>query len=619
MNPMPLLTAAHKTVDIFAGIVKRPLSLKNGKLSRTNGKEITVPFKHPDFYLLVERQLSHILFRSDPAARAWFVKSFIASVEKLSTKHAVKDTDRDQIQVVIERVIDILESRRIESLWGLLYPGSYQRMRVRQQTDAARLVSRAHDCFFDFLVCLDAGLEVPPGPMDRVRSIFETALHRVERRSFTASLVMARWLVTQLVDDLLRQDRNGYRTEKDGDGRGKRVGGHDFVDDEGEGDEAPVKATVRQRMMALQSIAHQFGQLDAKVEVHYNDYERSRGDWAMLADSTSAAGTALQLDLHDEGKFEGVLGQSETEMQTLLDGVQKQLSETMSSDEWLKRDPDCHIEFIDVRPDDFDAKPLSFTKLSALDHSHISQLRTRFFRVIGRRSTKLEDCGSEIDPQAYLEARTTGLPIPFFRQEVRGRGFRAFLLIDRSLSMRGSRIDQAERATRMLMDALDFPFVELSVWGFSAPDDGKVTITRFSPLLETFHTTKSPVDGGTPLHIALRVALRDLSEGSEVKHLIILTDGAPMYAGSNHRLIAESQLRLFVREQVQEARRHGIHVTALLVGDRDPQGHINFDVSAKNLQFMFGSERYWKCVDERRLGEDLVQAVTSSFLSYLTH
>jgi hypothetical protein len=74
-----------------------------------------------------------------------------------------------------------------------------------------------------------------------------------------------------------------------------------------------------------------------------------------------------------------------------------------------------------------------------------------------------------------------------------------------------------------------------------------------------------------------------------------------------------------VRERVQFARRRGINVSALLIGDKMPGGDVRFDVSQKDMQFMFGSERYWKCIDEGRLGEDLVQAVTSSFLTYLTN
>jgi von Willebrand factor type A domain len=618
-----LITSAYKTVETFAGIVKKPLTLKNGKVARSNGNEISVPFNDSRFYLLVERQLSHILFRSDARARARFVKDFIAGIEKLSDKYGIAESDRASVQSVIERIIDILESHRIESLWGMIYPGSYARSRLYLQTDAARLLSRAHDSFFDFLMCLDAALEVPAGPLDRFRSLFLSALSRVERRGFTATLVLARWLVSQLVDEILRRDRDGYRVVPNGDGGEPTKGRADAPPNdkapptEPEELPEPVKASARERMMALQAMAHEFGKFDTKLEQRYNDYVPGMENADFFAQSRTAASTALEINLRDVGKIEEALEASERQMESFLDSIQKQLT-VPSPDDWLKKETYCHLIFVDVRPDDFDAQPLSFTDLTPLDQLHVQRLRTKFIRVIGRRSSRLEDTGSEIDLQAYLEAKATGLPVSYFKQEIRGRGFRALLLIDRSLSMRGSRIEQAERASRMLMDALDFPFVELSVWGFQSLEDGEVTLTRFSPLLETFHTSKSPVDGGTPLHIALKVAVRELSEGSEAKHLILLTDGAPMYAGANHRLVAETQLRLFVREQVQTARRQGIHVTSLLVGDRAEDGGVQFDVSRRDLQFMFGSERYWKCIDAHRLGEGLVQAVTDSFLSYLS-
>jgi hypothetical protein len=622
MNDPGLVTAAYKTVETFSGIVKKQLWLKDGSVPRNDGNEIVVPFKDRSFYLLVERQLAHILFRSDARAREKFVVDSIGAIEKLSDKYGLQQHDRANVQTVIERIIDILESRRIESLWGMLYPGSYARSRERLQMDASRILDRAHANLFDMMVCLDAELEIPPGPLDRFRPLFLTALKKVERRGFTASLALARWLVSKLVNEILKRDRKGYRAAPDEEGSQVPSDdpGKDDAAEQGEPrrDQEP-KVTARQRIMALQAMAHEFGQLDQTLEQHYNDYRQGREDTSFYAQSRSAAATALSLDLRDEAKLEQVLQDSENHMQAFLDDIQKQLVQPLDHDAWLKKDTMCRLTFVNVAPGDFDAEPVSFTTLSEADSMHIERLRSKFFRVIGRRATRLEEVGTELDVGAYLEARTTGLQIPYFKQEARGRGFRTLLLIDRSHSMRGARIGQAERAARMLMDALDFPFVELAVWGFQSPDDGEVTITRFSPLLETFHTTKSPVDGDTPLHIGLKVAIRELTEGSEVKQLFVLTDGAPMFWSLNHRPISEKALRLFVREQVQYARRQGINVTALLIGDRMPNGKIRFDVKPEHLQFMFGSERYWKCVDERRLGEDLVHAVTDSFLAYLTN
>lgn len=634
-----LVTAAYKTVDTFNGIVKRRIWLKNGKTAKTDGNEIVVPFSDPDFYLLVERQIAHILFRSDAKARQRFVQAFLVKTSQAMQSNRLSETTLGTVQTVMERVIDVLESRRIESLWGMIYPGSHQRSRDRLQMETTRLLPRAHDTFFDLLVCLDAGLDVPPGSLDRFRPYFVEALQKVERRGFTATLVLARWLIVQLVNELLREDRSlsspsadGYRTVPD-----KKPSASGKSDPKSQANaqadpkptptqkpepaqkkEAdPVQAGTRERVMAFQSLAHQFGTMDPKMEARYNDYSLStRTNEDFFSVSKSAAKTALDLDMRDAAKVEQVLIDSEKHMADFLDSIQKQLVRSVDHDDWLKKDTFCKLVFMDVRPDD-----LEFERITKVpnpeDAATVQRLRSVFFRVMGRRRLQLDEAGTEVDTAALIERRITGQALPCFKSPVSGRGFRALILVDRSHSMRKGRIQQAERAAGIIADALDFPFVDLRVWGFQSLDDGEVTITRFDPRLSEFHTEKTPIDGFTPLHIALRVAIRDLSAGSEAKQLIVLTDGAPLYAGLNHRVIAEKQLRLFVREEVHTARRRGINVTALLIGDTRA-GKLRFDVSQKDLAFMFGSERYWKCVDEHKFGADLIKAVSNSFVSYLS-
>jgi hypothetical protein len=638
-----LVTAAYKTVDTFNGIVKRRIWLKNGKTAKTDGNEIVVPFSDPDFYLLVERQLAHILFRSDAKARQRFVQAFLAKTSQATQNNRLNETTMETVQTVMERVIDVLESRRIESLWGMIYPGSHQRSRDRLQMETTKFLPRAHDTFFDLFVCLDAELDVPPGSLDRFRPYFVEALQRVERRGFTATLVLARWLIVQLVNELLREDRglpppsasddaDGYRVVPDkkpaASGKSdpkqkvdtKTDPAPDSTQKPGPAQKKaadPVQAGARERVMAFQSLAHQFGTMDPRIEARYNDYSLStRTNEDFFSVSKSAAKTALDLDMRDEVKVERVLTESGTHMTDFLDSIQKQLVRSVDHDDWLKKDTYCKLVFIDVRPDDPQFERV--TKVpNPEDVGTVQRLRSVFFRVMGRRKLQLDEAGTDIDTPSIIERRITGQSLPCFKSPVSGRGFRALILVDRSHSMKRGRIQQAERAAEIISDALDFPFVDLRVWGFQSLDDGEVTITRFDPRLSEFHTEKAPVDGFTPLHIALRVAIRDLSAGSEEKQLIVLTDGAPLYAGLNHRVIAEKQLRLFVREEVHTARRRGINVTALLIGDTRA-GKLRFDVSQKDLAFMFGSERYWKCVDEHKFGSDLIKAVSNSFVSYLS-
>ena len=64
----------------------------------------------------------------------------------------------------------------------------------------------------------------------------------------------------------------------------------------------------------------------------------------------------------------------------------------------------------------------------------------------------------------------------------------------------------------------------------------------------------------------------------------------------------------FVRSNVMGARQKGIGVTGVMIGGQ---------VGAKAMTFMFGPSKYWRLLDERRFGDDLVQLVSGAFVEYL--
>lgn len=603
-----LLTAAYKTVETFAGLVNRRLELRHGVSAKTDGHKVLVPFTDPDFYLLIERQLAHILFRSDAKARNRFVRAVMAQMQ-LGAQHVrVALGKMDRAEEMLARIIDILESHRIGSLWGLIYPGSYERSCARQQKERASLLPRAHDSFFDLMLCLEAELDVPKGDLDRFKPVFVEAFQRVERRGFAATLAISRWLIVRLVDELLREDEEGPGQTVEPASIAGTV----------RYQETPSLGDARKRILAFQSLVGQFGELDASIAAQYNDYSIApkTGDEA-YTDTQLATQQALGLDMADAAALDATLQDSADRMQAIIDTAQKRLARTYDRDDWLRRDLQAEISFVDVGPKDLRGLP-TLQLLHDTDWSIVQRLRSTFFRVQGRRASRLEETGTEVDIPAFIERQITGQPLPCFRNLVSGRGFRALILVDRSHSMlEAGRIRQAERGAKIITEALDFPFVTLDLWGFQSLQDGEVTITRFDPELESFHTDKSPVDGLTPLHIALRLAVRDMVEGHSAKQLFVLTDGAPLYASATGKLFSEKKLQHFVREEVQAARRVGINVTTFLIGSTVGR-KVHFEVGPKELAYMFGPPRYWKCVDEARFGEDLVAAVAKSFCAYLS-
>jgi len=234
----------------------------------------------------------------------------------------------------------------------------------------------------------------------------------------------------------------------------------------------------------------------------------------------------------------------------------------------------------------------------------------------------LDDAGTEVDIPTYIERRLTGQPLPCFKREQRGQGFRAMLLKDHSASMGGEKAKQAERACRIIRRALNYPFVDVDVWGFQSLGVGQVDIIRFDDDVEQFLTSKSGTAGTTPLNVAMRLAVRELQRGQQCLQLFVITDGYPVYQGMDGISHDSQQLMREVRDEVHRARQHGVNVTGVVIGS---------ELATKHIKFMFGPTRYWRRIavhrksisdevallDTSRLGSELVTLVASSFMEYL--
>ena len=316
-------------------------------------------------------------------------------------------------------------------------------------------------------------------------------------------------------------------------------------------------------------------------------------------------------------------------MQKLMEEVQSKLWVPPSKDDWLRQDAPGTVVFRDISPNlvtrtrekayRMDAaaaaagKPAMYVPvlcppLSRSDRNALEKLRNFFFQIRSRKAQTREDAGSEVDVASFIERITGDTALPVFRQEVRGRGFKALVLIDRSGSMEGIKTLQAERACRLISKALDFPFVTLKLWGFQSTAKGQADITRFDPKQDLFTTAESTLGGGTPLHIAVRLALRELKAGNEAKHLFIVSDGIPTFSRRDNSVVSSYSIMAQIRKDVSEARKQGVGVTGVMI-----------DLLGENkwVEFMFGPPAYWKVIQEQKLGKDLFDVVVSSFEKYL--
>ena len=592
-NPRAVL---YKTVDTFSGIIQRKLWLTHDSKgsARTDGHSITVDLDDDDVYRKVEHELSHILFKSDSTAKVLFVETYSAHVVAFAAAHG-QVLDVPMVRDLVDFTLNLIEDHRVDSLWGLLYPGSAALQKELHRAATQTYVKHCHGSYLLYFACVEGGVEIPSGPLDAYRSLFETALRKVEHKGFLAALLLSRWLVTQLLAEIVRQTLIPPPNHTP-------VG---RVSQDAAGPSSSPQATPEEQVAAIVEVLKACkvpNELrEEKADVRSNAY-KERGAAVLAKQMTT---TVMKTDVMNVLQIDEALIATQQEMEGILDKARQAIRPTVNTDDWIRKDSMAKVVFHDMRQGVANSKP---PPLTLSDQEAVRRLRAVFLKVMGRRRACLDDCGLEIDVQAFIERQISRTPVPCFRQEERGRGFKTVILLDRSSSMAGERTQQAERACRIIGQALKFPFVQTNVWGFQSLEHGQVDVVRFDPLTEIYTSSDSKVEGNTPLHTAIRLAVRYLERGSEAKQLIVLTDGEPCFSRKGGERVPTSTLQFWVRDEVHYARRHGINVTCLMIGTFVPPD---------KLRRMFGSQANWKTINEHRLGSDLVNVVTSSFVKYL--
>lgn len=610
---------AYKTVATFAGLTQKKIWLKDGATPMTDGHEIQAPFKDPYFYRLVEHELAHILFESNTTARSLFIARYIETTQESLQRNQLPLLDDDQrhaLKSLLSTVVGLVEDARVESLWGMLYPGSYALMQdMAKSRIPSKLVQAAHRSLESFLIVSSTGIETPDGQFSKYEPPLKEALKKVERRGFTATLIVSKWLVTKLVNEALKPYEIHKAQKKLAPSLAQQVlskqtaplpASSNDGDVTSENEAAPSvlppvsMADLQARRRALSEVlATGDNTLSTLISIPTDWSEKKFPPGAYeTSEAKRMVKAAMELKPTDEA-MATFLAHSEKKMAERVEEILEALGQQMEVDGWITKNALAKVNLRDVRGS-------SAVVLSAEDNAAMNRLRSLFFKVMCRKKWMLYEAGTAIDVGAYVGSRLSGQSEPCFRVDEPGRGFKVLVLLDRSSSMKGEKTEQAERACRVLSQALRFPFVDFHVWGFQSHNSA-LDLTRFDRATLAFSGKDSKVGGHTPLHIALRVAVRFMTMGDEAKQIIIITDGWPSHSNARGRWQTKT-LRRFVREEVLTARRIGMNVTGVVIGN---------DMNDEGLSHMLGPPTNWKRMNKHALGAGLVQVVSSSFTKYL--
>lgn len=367
------------------------------------------------------------------------------------------------------------------------------------------------------------------------------------------------------------------------------------------------------------------------------DKEESHPDPAK-PDFGQAAGAILAkvlgADLTDLDQLDQELGddQPDQDMQQALSQLQNGLS-SKSTDSQLTSNAKAHIVIIDVTPDGVRRDP--DVSLTSEERFEVTRMRSTFFRSLGRQKAKRNMAGVTIDVSAMIQYRIDRQDPDVFETDAVQRGFAYSILCDMSGSMYGL-FSQVCHAVEMLKASLDFPFVSGNLWGFRGGEDvhgkragrAEVWLYRYdkrcegytgnakvySDFLGRYYHVPVECGGLTPMHSALNVSITHLWRkvpAGMAKRLFLLTDGSPCSGTVSGGSISQQALRNFVKREINTARKHGIQVYTLVLGENAIQD--------KDCLYMFGARQFWKKVGTESGDVDraLSTLVRDNFTKYL--
>jgi hypothetical protein len=593
---MAEMSICYDLVDIAKEALDRPdLRLIAGgegdgiTKAATDGTSIYLPKMHPRRLIAIKHELAHIYFESDLSLRWTFVQTVIRGLADRSPE-PLNSLTRDRLSEDLSFLVNILDDIRVNSLWGLLYPGDGIKMDEWYfQTVAPAMFKRAMeeyeggdvDHLFTYAILLCLNQEPTSTRWGRFREDIEEARDNAYFKDFEALLIVVRSLVEKIADELARDQDTPPVAERVAGGA--RPGGSFNYDNAGfnHTESGPQPSGAEE--------------LERQIEALRRIKEAGKGD----TEQAIAAGESRQL-----AKVEG-LQRRMAEIQARMMFDESEETETRRVKATVRTD---RVKRGDVVPFD----------LSPKDRDTAVEWRRYFQKVLGATRRRVAPEGYELIPSLYISQRLNKQPLVCYRRPMTGRGFRLRLLVDLSGSMQGYKFDQAQRLYAVLQEALAFPFVDVDVLGFYSATKGVVNIVRYDRGVSGLLSARSRPGGITPLPHAIQVAGADLMAVKHESFLFVLSDGMPLYrlanSGTNGRraYVDKKTLMNWTSDAVRELLERQVKTFCFMVG----RGH-GIDVpQPEAMDKMFGV-RQWELLTEDEMFRKAFLFIRDRFLRFL--
>lgn len=584
------IAVCKNLAGIASRVLRRPIKIfmrtevEGVTYAHTDGRDIYIPKNHPHRRIATKHELAHLYFNSNIPLRLLFVQDL---VESLPDKDRLDEGTRSQLVNDLCFLINIFDDIRVNSLWGVLYPGDGRDMANWYFGDVApRMEEKALEHYegdinklFIYVILVSLGRDVPSTKWGKFKEKIQSAADSVHFKTFHACLLICKNLLLEIckqhLKDLAEQESPNPTERKTEDPELQKAEG----ESKGFSPSEDIDKSIKDRLGKKESI------VDVLKE------EASTVSPPNFADDNAGFDfqTAFKVPKPKEYK----------EDFKYLNELQKK-----SIEEILEEEEDAALEMLRDIQESLDNVPAY--QPSALEHFSENvqgvvevvtlrasglpgSVRPDWVRDVGRQwnlffrhvaclaKNREEEFGSELIPDLYIQKRLQREPLEVFRNSSTGLGFRATILVDLSGSMKQA-LTQVEILLQVLRDAFDFPYAQINVLGFNSCTPGITTIYEYDKSDKTVAGGINP-RGLTPLPQAIRYAGNALSSHPEHSHLLVLSDGYPRFFTRDSRAVHLKALMSWTREAVHELIHKKVNIHCIMLGS---------DVEDTDLEWMFG-------------------------------
>lgn len=442
-------------------------------------------------------------------------------------------SQQDKALELYQRVFNILEDQRVESIMGAIYLGVGKRFkdaRRNEGNDLKPIESPAE--YLNAVRCYKDNLILDPN----AKKIAQKIMKLIEKKDKLASLVLSREYIKDVVnpwllDNIQENEEANNNSESTGD---------DHLDELSDNGNMPMQIPTKKLQEAFDK----------------SYWENRDCDHKDKTDPSGRIGVNDEQLKEIEQNPDEVLDKESTKMQERISAIKDEIEQNALEESVESGNP--HSEHIEVLRSESGRR-----NEFKIDTALAKGINKQFQLLQEKKRKTLSDIGDSINIQAYINMLAKGYG-DVFNVNKKKTSCHIMIGVDVSGSMNNDRIKHAQEMLGTLFKSVEnINSIKMEAYTWSG-DRATCAIMPIKNLKDCNLANCSHSYGGTPTDLAIYHGISELQKSSsKQKLLIILTDGYPETEYTERKTGIDG--RTYLKKKLREAKKDH-NITTIAVG-----------------------------------------------------